>query len=67
MDDVLVPWEDLFIYTNVEKANAFFPRSGFLPRACLHGCARLAVKLDFIIGPVYQGDRDRRDPKRTLN
>jgi len=50
MDDVLVPWENVFVYADLEKANAFFPRSGFLPRACLHGCTRLAVKLDFITG-----------------
>ena len=50
MDDVLVPWEDVFVYADVEKANNFFPRTGFLPRALLHGCTRLAVKLDFITG-----------------
>jgi 4-hydroxyphenylacetate 3-monooxygenase len=34
----------------MEKANTFFPRSGFVPRFQLHGCTRLAVKLDFICG-----------------
>ena len=50
MDEVFVPWENVFVYADVEKANSFFPRSGFLPRALLHGCTRLAVKLDFITG-----------------
>jgi 4-hydroxyphenylacetate 3-monooxygenase len=50
MDDVLVPWEDVFVYADIDKANRFFPNSGFLPRAMLQGCTRLAVKLDFIIG-----------------
>jgi aromatic ring hydroxylase len=50
MDDVLVPWENVFVHADVEKANNFFPRTGFLPRALLHGCTRLAVKLDFILG-----------------
>jgi aromatic ring hydroxylase len=50
MDKVLVPWENVFVYNDVEKANNFFPRTGFLPRALLHGCTRLAVKLDFISG-----------------
>src|ERR1700676_5240757 len=50
MDDVLVPWENVFVHANVETANNFFPRTGFLPRALLHGCTRLAVKLDFIAG-----------------
>ena len=50
MDDVLVPWENVFVHADVETANNFFPRTGFLPRALLHGCTRLAVKLDFIAG-----------------
>ena len=50
LDKVLVPWENVFVYQDVEKANNFFPRTGFLPRALLHGCTRLAVKLDFICG-----------------
>lgn len=50
LDDVLIPWENVFIYADVDGANNFFPRTGFLPRAMLHGCTRLAVKLDFIAG-----------------
>jgi aromatic ring hydroxylase len=50
MDEVLIPWENLFVYRDVEKANNFFPRTGFLPRFVVHGCTRLAVKLDFISG-----------------
>jgi aromatic ring hydroxylase len=50
MDDVLVPWENVFVYGDIDKANTFFPRSGFVPRFQLHGCTRLAVKLDFISG-----------------
>jgi aromatic ring hydroxylase len=50
MDKVLVPWENVFVYRDVEKANNFFPQTGFLPRFVVHGCTRLAVKLDFIAG-----------------
>jgi 4-hydroxyphenylacetate 3-monooxygenase len=50
MDNVLVPWENVFVYGDLEKANNFFPRTGFLPRFVVHGCTRLAVKLDFISG-----------------
>ena len=50
MDEVFVPWEDVFVHADIETANNFFPRTGFLPRALLHGCTRLAVKLDFICG-----------------
>ncbi|WP_172328227.1 4-hydroxyphenylacetate 3-hydroxylase N-terminal domain-containing protein [Mangrovicoccus sp. HB161399] len=49
-DKVLVPWENVFVYGDVEKINAFFPASGFVPRFTLHGATRLAVKLDFISG-----------------
>src|SRR6201987_3383355 len=50
MDDVFVPWENIFVYGDIDKANSFFPKSGFVPRFQLHGCTRLAVKLDFITG-----------------
>ncbi|PWJ84540.1 4-hydroxyphenylacetate 3-monooxygenase oxygenase component [Pseudaminobacter salicylatoxidans] len=49
-DKVLVPWENIFIYGDAEKVNAFFPASGFVPRFTLHGVSRFAVKLDFIAG-----------------
>jgi aromatic ring hydroxylase len=38
------------VYRDVEKANNFFPRTGFHPRAMFHGCTRLGVKLDFMTG-----------------
>src|SRR5215211_5565092 len=50
LDNVLIPWEDVFVYGDIETANNFFPRTGFLPRAPLHDCTRLAVKLEFIAG-----------------
>ena len=49
-DKVLVPWENVFAYGDLEKVNSFFPRSGFLNRAMLQGCTRLAVKMDFLAG-----------------
>ena len=49
-DHALIPWENVLINGDVDRANNFFPQSGFLPRAMLHGCTRLAVKLDFITG-----------------
>ena len=60
MDDVFVPWEDVFVYGDIEKANTFFPRSGFVPRvqsARLHpprGQARFHHRA------LDQGDGDRR-------
>ncbi|NDK90732.1 Pyoverdin chromophore biosynthetic protein pvcC [Gordonia desulfuricans] len=53
-DRVLVPWENVFAY-DVETTNGFVMKSGFLNRFMFHGCARLAVKLDFIAGCVMKG------------
>jgi len=50
LDRVLIPWENVFVYGDLEKASSFFARSGFFPRAMFHGCTRLAVKLDFLAG-----------------
>jgi 4-hydroxyphenylacetate 3-monooxygenase len=49
-DKALIPWEDVFAYGDVDKANGFLQLSGFKHRLALHGCTRLAVKLDFIAG-----------------
>jgi 4-hydroxyphenylacetate 3-monooxygenase len=54
-DKVLVPWENVFAYGDIDKVNNFFPRSGFLPRFMFQGCTRLAVKLDFIAGLLLKG------------
>ena len=50
LDRVLIPWENVFVYGDLEKAATFFPQSGFLPRLTFHGCIRLSVKLDFLAG-----------------
>ena len=49
-DKVLIPWEDVLIYRDVQAANDFYARSGFTHRFAIQGCTRLAVKLDFIAG-----------------
>lgn len=50
LDQVLVPWENILIYRDVERANNFFMQSGWVPRFALHGATRLGVKLDFLAG-----------------
>jgi aromatic ring hydroxylase len=50
LDNALIPWEDVFVYGDIDAANNFFPQTGFLPRALMHGCTRLAVKLEFLAG-----------------
>src|SRR5579862_9701354 len=49
LDKVLVPWEDVLMY-GVEMSNQFISQSGFFARTTMHGCTRLAIKLDFITG-----------------
>jgi 4-hydroxyphenylacetate 3-monooxygenase len=49
-DKVLIPWENVFAYGDVEKVNNFFPQTGFINRFTFQGVIRLATKLDFIAG-----------------
>src|ERR1700731_2700033 len=44
------PWENVCIHRDVERLKNFYPRSGFFNDFTLQGSARLAVKLDFIVG-----------------
>jgi 4-hydroxyphenylacetate 3-monooxygenase len=48
-EDALIPWENFLIYGNLEIASTYH-LTGFIWRALLQGCTRLAVKLDFIAG-----------------
>ena len=50
-DEALIPWENFLVYRNVERANSFFPESGFFNRYNLQGGTRLAVKLDLMKNP----------------
>ena len=50
LDNVLVPWENVLIYGDLEKYNKHMHNSGFYPRSGLQSATRLAVKLDLIAG-----------------
>jgi 4-hydroxyphenylacetate 3-monooxygenase len=52
-DDVLIPWEDVLIYGDLEKLRSYYPRTGYQ----LQGCTRLAVKLDFLVGLIAKALR----------
>jgi 4-hydroxyphenylacetate 3-monooxygenase len=61
-----VPWENVFVYGDVERMNGFAVGSGFLSRAMLQGCARFSVKLDFLAGLFLKavemvGSKDQRN------
>jgi 4-hydroxyphenylacetate 3-monooxygenase len=71
LDKVLVPWENVFVYGDLDKASAFFPMSGFLPRLTLQGRTRLAVKIDFLAGLLLKavqitGTKDFRGVQARL-
>lgn len=70
-DKVLIPWENVFLNGDVEKANNFFPAIGFMPRFTFHGLTRLCVKLDFLAGVLSKalratGARDFRGVQANL-
>ena len=50
LDNVFVPWEDVFIYRDPARVLSFYPRSGFMHGFQFQGCTRFAVKLDFLCG-----------------
>jgi 4-hydroxyphenylacetate 3-monooxygenase len=56
-DRVLIPWENVFLYGDIEKADNFFPATGFIERFTFHGLARLCVKMDFIAGVLAKALR----------
>ena len=49
-DNVFIPWEDVIVHRDLQKITEFYPRSGFFNGFTFHGCVRLAVKLDFMVG-----------------
>ncbi len=56
-DNAFIPWENVMIHRDVERLKQFYPRSGFVNGFTLHGCTRLAVKLDFIAGLLVKACR----------
>lgn len=65
LDKVLIPWENVLIYGDAEKASSFLPASGWANRFAFHGCTRMAVKMDFLTGLFMKavemtGSRDFR-------
>jgi 4-hydroxyphenylacetate 3-monooxygenase len=48
-EDALIPWENFLINGNLEIASTYH-LTGFIWRALMQGCTRLAVKLDFLAG-----------------
>lgn len=49
-EEAFVPWENVLVYRDVQKATAFYPQSGFVNRYTLQAGVRMTVKLDFVVG-----------------
>jgi aromatic ring hydroxylase len=56
-DDALIPWENVLVYRDIEKASSFHAQSGFVNRYTLQAGTRLAVKLDFVCGLIAEALR----------
>lgn len=54
-DNAFIPWEDVLIYRDTERANTFYRGSGFFSRYNLQSGTRLGVKLDFMSGLFAKG------------
>ena len=54
-DDAFIPWQNVLVYRDVEKATGFYASSGFMPRYTLQSGTRLAIKLDFLCGLLARG------------
>ncbi|MGB7859156.1 MAG: 4-hydroxyphenylacetate 3-hydroxylase family protein [Acidimicrobiia bacterium] len=51
-DNAFIPWENVLVYRDIEKATGFYAASGFMPRYTLQSGTRLAVKFDFMCGVI---------------
>lgn len=49
-DNVFVPWENVFIFRDITKANGFFPTAQVLQNLLLQGATRFATKMEFLTG-----------------
>lgn len=56
-DNAFIPWENVFVYRDIEMLGRFYSESGFLNGFTFHSCTRLAVKLDFIVGLLQKALR----------
>ena len=54
-DNALIPWENVLVYRDIERARRFYAASGFLNRYNLQAGTRLGVKLDLMCGVLAKG------------
>ncbi|MCF6136329.1 4-hydroxyphenylacetate 3-monooxygenase, oxygenase component [Pseudalkalibacillus berkeleyi] len=51
-DDVLVPWENIFFYENIELSNDIYNKSSFFQHTVHQVANRCIVKTEFILGTI---------------
>ena len=56
-DNAFIPWENVFLYGDVEKSDGLMQGSRTNGRVCMQAFTRLAVKLEFIIGLTLKAAR----------
>ena len=49
-DNAFIPWENVFIYRDIEMLKKFYPQSGFVNGFNFQSATRLTTKLEFIVG-----------------
>ena len=49
-DNAFIPWENVFVYQDIEMLKAFYPKSGFVNGYTFQGATRMSVKMDFMVG-----------------
>ncbi|MCB1744383.1 MAG: Pyoverdin chromophore biosynthetic protein pvcC [Gammaproteobacteria bacterium] len=54
-ENAFVPWENVLVFRDVERARGFYADSGFFNRYNLQACVRLSIKLEFCIGLMLKG------------
>lgn len=50
LDEALIPWEDVLVYRDIERATGFYAKSGFPNLYNFQSAIRLATKLEFMAG-----------------
>jgi len=55
LDNAFIPWEDVLVYRDVQKAKKFYADSGFFNRFNLQTTIRFAIKVEFMIGLLQKG------------
>ncbi len=53
--NAFIPWENVLVYRDVEKAKGFYASSGFFNRYNLQSATRLSIKLEFACGLLMKG------------